>query len=146
MTYFENAFRHGSPFETYYYLAEIHATNAQNAAMPANLAAGSCAMAVSFYKLVAERGTWLDDLVRDGEMRWREGSSYAKEDAILRWWVAAERGFEAAQNNMAYVLDQGQSRHHGCLLTFASNPEYCRRLPCRQKHATSDALRSHDAF
>jgi SEL1 protein len=29
-----------------------------------------------------------------------------KEGAKLRWWIAAEQGFEVAQNNLAYVLDQ----------------------------------------
>ena len=31
----------------------------------------------------------------------------AKEDAMLRWWIASERGIETAQNNLAYILDQG---------------------------------------
>ena len=66
-----------------------------------------CAMAVSFYKLIAERGAWDDDLIHDGELRWKIGTDKAKEDAILRWWIAAERGYETAQNNLAYILDQG---------------------------------------
>ena len=65
-------------------------------------------MAVSFFKLVAERGAWSDDPVRDGEARWRLGTDKGKEDAMLRWWIAAERGIEVAQNNIAYVLDQGK--------------------------------------
>lgn len=64
-------------------------------------------MAVSFYKLVAERGAWDEDLVREGEARWKIGTEKAKEDAILRWWIAAERGYETAQNNLAYIFDQG---------------------------------------
>jgi hypothetical protein len=39
-----------------------------------------------------------------GEDRVRE-----KEGAKLRWWIAAEQGFEIAQNNLAYVLDQRRS-------------------------------------
>ena len=68
-------------------------------------------MAVSFFKLVAERGSWSDDLVREGEARWRLGTDNAREDAMLRWWIAAERGIECAQNNLAYILDQGRFRH-----------------------------------
>lgn len=64
-------------------------------------------MAVSFHKLVAERGVWDDDLVRDGELAWTSGTDRGKEIAMLKWWIAAERGHEIAQNNLAYVLDQG---------------------------------------
>ncbi|KAI5123803.1 hypothetical protein M0805_009098 [Coniferiporia weirii] len=108
-TYFESAIRHGSPFEPYYYLAEIYATSAQNPASPPHHIQGSCAMAVSFYKLVAERGTWMDDPVREGEARWKLGTERTREDAMLRWWIASERGVETAQNNLAYILDQDRS-------------------------------------
>lgn len=108
MTYFETAVRHGSPFEAYYYLGQIYAAQAQNPAMPEHMVPGSCAMAVSFYKLVAERGVWDDDLVRDAEIAWLSGTDRGKEIAMLKWWMAAERGSEIAQNNLAHVLDQGQ--------------------------------------
>ncbi|TDL23048.1 HCP-like protein [Rickenella mellea] len=109
-TYLENAIRAGSPFEAYYYLAEVYAAQAQNPATAPNLMASSCAMAVSFYKLVAERGmAWEGDLMADAEMRWNWGTKEGKEDAMLRWWVVAERGSEFAQNNIAYVLDQDKS-------------------------------------
>jgi len=64
-------------------------------------------MAVSFYKLVAERGAWEEDLLRDAEIAWMSGTDAGKDIAMLKWWVAAERGYEIAQNNLAYVLDQG---------------------------------------
>jgi SEL1 protein len=70
--------------------------------------AGFCATAVSFFKLVAERGVWDDDLLADAEAAWYSGTERGKEIAILKWWVAAERGSEMAQNNLAYVLDQGK--------------------------------------
>lgn len=66
-------------------------------------------MAVSFYKLVAERGVWDDDLLRDAEIAWMSGTDQGKEVAMLKWWIAAERGYEIAQNNLAYVLDQGKA-------------------------------------
>lgn len=108
MTYFENAIRNGSPFEPYYYLAEVHAANARAPQLQSHSAQGSCAMAVSFYKVVAERGAWLDDPLRAGEAKWKIGTDEAKEQAMLYWWIAAERGIEIAQNNLAYILDQGR--------------------------------------
>jgi aryl-alcohol dehydrogenase-like predicted oxidoreductase len=66
-------------------------------------------MAVSFYKLVSERGVWDDDLVRDAEAAWLSDNQQEKEVAMLKWRIAAERGSEIAQNNLAYILDQGQN-------------------------------------
>jgi SEL1 protein len=66
-------------------------------------------MAVSFHKIVAERGVWGDDLLRDADMVWSSGTDRGKEMAILKWWIAAERGSEVAQNNLAFVLDQDKS-------------------------------------
>ncbi|KAI1783963.1 HCP-like protein [Ganoderma leucocontextum] len=107
--YFETALRQGSPFEAYYYLADIQARQARNALIPADIAGSSCAIAVSFYKLVAERGTWEEDLLRDADYAWSLGTGRSSEMAMLRWWMAAERGLETAQNNLAYVLDQDKS-------------------------------------
>ena len=63
---------------------------------------------MSFYKLVAERGVWDDDLLRDAEIAWMADSNQGKEVAMLKWWIAAERGFEIAQSNLGYILDQGE--------------------------------------
>jgi len=104
-TYFEMALRHGSPFEAYYYLARIQAT--QMDMMPAQMKPGACSIAVSFYKVVAERGSWDGDLLHEGEVAWDTETSSGKDLAMLKWWIAAERGYEMAQNNLAYVLDQG---------------------------------------
>lgn len=103
-TYLETAIRFGSTFEAHFYLAKIHTMNMR----AGDYAAGSCASAVSFYKLVAERGVWNDDLINEAEEGWDSGTERGKEMAILRWWIAAERGYEIAQNNLAYVLDQGE--------------------------------------
>ena len=65
-------------------------------------------MAVSFYKIVSERGVWDEDLLREAELAWMTGTDHGREIAMLKWWIAAERGFEIAQNNLAYILDQGQ--------------------------------------
>jgi SEL1 protein len=64
-------------------------------------------MAVSFHKLVAERGVWGDDLLRGADIAWSSGTNRGKEMAMVKWWIAAERGSEIAQNNLAFVLDQG---------------------------------------
>ncbi|KAJ7496963.1 hypothetical protein FB451DRAFT_1120046 [Mycena latifolia] len=106
---FETAVLYGSPFEAYYYLGRIHSVQADTLGIPPAIASGSCAMAVSFYKIVAERGVWGDDLLRDAEIAWMSGTERGKETAMLKWWIAAERGSEAAQNNLAYVLDQDKS-------------------------------------
>ncbi|KZT01467.1 HCP-like protein [Laetiporus sulphureus 93-53] len=108
-TYFETAVRQGSPFEAYYYLADIQSRQARSSITPPNIAGSSCAIAVSFYKLVAERGVWDEDLMRDAEVAWNTGTERGSEMAMLRWWIAAERGVEVAQNNLAFVLDQDKS-------------------------------------
>lgn len=68
---------------------------------------GSCAVATSFYKIIAERGSWKSTLISEAERLWKSGGEQEKEAAILRWMIAADRGLEAAQNNVAYILDQG---------------------------------------
>ncbi|KAJ7647649.1 hypothetical protein FB45DRAFT_894034 [Roridomyces roridus] len=106
---FETAVLHGSPFEAYYYLGQIHSAYADTPGMPPPAASSSCAMAVSFYKTVSERGVWGDDLLRDAQVAWMSGTDRGREAAMLKWWLAAERGSEIAQNNLAYVLDQDKS-------------------------------------
>lgn len=106
--YFETAIRQGSPFEAYYYLADIQARAARNPSHPRELAGSACAVAASFNKLVAERGVWDDNLLREAELAWHSETKRGKELAMLKWWIAAERGFEVAQNNLAFVLDQGK--------------------------------------
>ncbi|PCH35634.1 HCP-like protein [Wolfiporia cocos MD-104 SS10] len=109
VTYFETAVRQGSPFEAYYYLAEMQSRQARDPSTSNNIAGSSCAIAVSFYKLVSERGTWDEDLLSEAEAAWNLGTERGSEMAMLRWWIAAERGFEVAQNNLAFVLDQDKS-------------------------------------
>ncbi|KAI0002186.1 HCP-like protein [Russula compacta] len=121
ISYFEAAMRHGSPLESFYYLAKIQATQMKN--MPTSLRPGACSIAVSFFKVVTERGSWDDDLIREGEEAWETGTSVGKQLAMLRWWIAAERGYEIGQNNLAYILDQDKSmfRRIGFAKFFPSN-------------------------
>jgi SEL1 protein len=126
IAFFENAVRTGSPFEAYYYLGAIHEAQAKSTspALQDSLKASECSMAVSFYKVVAERGIWDDNLLREAEASWvasgvndvglgwigvSAASEQSKEVALLRWWLAAERGHEIAQNNLAWILDQDKS-------------------------------------
>jgi SEL1 protein len=74
-------------------------------------------MAVSFYKIVAERGVWDDNLLAEAERAWMSNTEQGRDLAMIKWWVAAERGFEIAQNNLAYILDQGVCFRFG-VVTF----------------------------
>lgn len=98
------ALRQGSPFEAFHLSANIHA---QTARLPAESGGrpGMCGVAVAYYKLVSERGAWTDDFILSADRAWARGE---EEKALLGWWIAAEMGYEAAQNNVAYVLSQGE--------------------------------------
>ncbi|KAF9652443.1 HCP-like protein, partial [Thelephora ganbajun] len=109
ITHFENAIRNGSPFEAYYYLAQFQARTMRATGYPRHITSSACSVAVSFYKVVAERGVWDADLISHANLAWTSGNDRNKEIAMLQWWIAAERGYEPAQNNLAYVLDQDKS-------------------------------------
>lgn len=104
ISYFEAAMRQGSPFEAFYYLAKTQSSQIKN--LPASLKPGACSIAASFFKVVTERGSWDEDLIRGGERAWEMGTPSGKQLAMLKWWIAAERGHEIGQNNLAFVLDQ----------------------------------------
>ncbi|KDQ19961.1 hypothetical protein BOTBODRAFT_142608 [Botryobasidium botryosum FD-172 SS1] len=106
---FEAAIRNGSPYEPYYYIAAMHSEQAHVKGTTSSVGAGSCGYAVSFFKWVAERGSWSDDFVSEAQALWDAGGEQNKEGAKLRWWIAAERGSEIAQSNLAYILDQDTS-------------------------------------
>lgn len=137
IVYFDAAMRNGAPFEPYYYLAEYYSSQATNTGLPAHVASSSCSMAVSFYKRVAERGVWEDDLLRDAEVAWMSQENQDKEVAMLKWWLGAERGYEIAQNNLGYVLDQG-------MLSRLADSESHSDTSHRQKHSSPDPILAHD--
>lgn len=56
---------------------------------------------------MVERGSWKDDVVGEADRAWERGET---DKAIVGWWMAGERGYESAQNNLAFVLDQGELR------------------------------------
>ncbi|CAO3629021.1 unnamed protein product [Cunninghamella echinulata] len=62
----------------------------------------SCPTAVSFYKGIAEGGDWSMPTVNDAYDAYKNGDM---ETALLNYMLAAERGYEVAQLNVAYLLD-----------------------------------------
>ncbi|WVR04491.1 hypothetical protein IAU60_001495 [Kwoniella sp. DSM 27419] len=97
--FLEVALRHGSTFEAFHLLGRIHAANAKSGTTP-----GMCGVAVAYEKLVAERGNWGEDWVGEADRAWARGE---EDKAFIGWMVGAEMGYEAAQNNVAFVLEQG---------------------------------------
>jgi SEL1 protein len=95
--YLEKAVKYGL-IEAYYYLAEMTRTGVGRDR--------SCNQAVSFYKTVAER---VEPLVSS----WAEANlAYEEKDyelALLGYLHGAEQGYERAQNNVAWILDQEKS-------------------------------------
>lgn len=135
-TYFKHALstdnkRQPDTFQSYYYLAELNARALNRDEQ--------CPLAVSFYKLIAERGDW------DHEVWWEAEKAYADGDekkAFLGYWIMAERGYEAAQNNVAWMLDRGECyaiRNDICntddLCTQTSNACVC-PSSIRNRHRT----------
>lgn len=100
--YFDNAIKNGDNYQSYYYLAEINTLNVQQSNQPQ-----LCPIAVAFYKRVAERGDWFDDIFWKAERAWDNGDEVT---ALVGFLMMAERGYEVAQNNVAYMLDRHKKR------------------------------------
>ncbi|XP_064600259.1 protein sel-1 homolog 1-like isoform X2 [Liolophura sinensis] len=81
----------------FFNLAQMHATGT---GVPQ-----SCHTAVELFKNVAERGRWAD-MVMAAHSLYKEGNV---DSAVLKYIVLAELGYEVAQSNVAYILDQGES-------------------------------------
>lgn len=91
--YFELAARHNN-VESIYYLAEL-----------TNLGVGrdrSCTTAALYYKLVAERAEALHSHFGDANDLYEMSD---RDAALVLFMQAAEQGYEAAQANVAYLLD-----------------------------------------
>lgn len=115
--YLHQAARSGSPFEAYYHLGLLYAAHAR-AALAADLRPETCGVAVAHLKQAAERGAWDADFggAEEADRSWERGET---DKAVLGWWMAGERGVESAQNNLAFLLDQGAS---GCLFPLMPRP------------------------
>ncbi|KNC98906.1 ubiquitin ligase complex subunit HRD3 [Spizellomyces punctatus DAOM BR117] len=64
----------------------------------------NCDVGVRLYKSVAEKGDWHDPIVHQAQADLNAGDM---EGAFLRYLFAAERGYEIAQTNAAWMLDRG---------------------------------------
>lgn len=96
--FFELAARYGN-IEAHYYLAEMlyHGVGREKA----------CSMALGYYKNVAEKAEPLVSSWADANDAYDSGDY---EVAFLEYLMAAEQGYERAQNNVAYMLDMSQSQ------------------------------------
>lgn len=99
--FLEAAIRNHSPFEAFYLLARLHSNSAraEDHSRP-----GSCGVSVAWFKMVAEKGNWGDDFIGDADRAWARGE---EDKAMLGWWIAAEMGYEAGQNNVAFAMEKG---------------------------------------
>ncbi|KAB8079541.1 hypothetical protein BDV29DRAFT_55144 [Aspergillus leporis] len=95
--YFELAARWGW-MEAFYYLAEL-----------SNNGVGRerhCGMAASYYKMVAERAEVIHSSFGEANSAYENGD---KERALIPAMMAAEQGYEHAQSNVAFLLDEQRS-------------------------------------
>ena len=95
--FFDLAARNGH-IEAFYHLAEIN-----------NNGIGrdrSCVMATAYYKLVAEKVEALHSAFEEANYAYDEGDI---ETALPIYMMAAEQGYESAQANVAYILDEYRS-------------------------------------
>lgn len=95
--YFELAARWGW-MEAFYYLAEL-----------SNNGIGRerhCGMAASYYKMVAERAEVIHSSFDEANTAYENGD---QERALIAAMMAAEQGYEHAQSNVAFLLDEQRS-------------------------------------
>ncbi|CAH2044650.1 unnamed protein product, partial [Iphiclides podalirius] len=78
----------------------------------------SCSTAVELLKNVCERGSWSGRLML-AHAAWRASDM---DSALAQYLAVAERGFELAQSNAAYLLDIGEAR------LFPSEQRWARAL------------------
>ncbi|KAK2743781.1 ERAD-associated protein [Myotisia sp. PD_48] len=95
--YFELAARYGG-MESFYYLAEI-----------ANRGIGGerhCGVATAYYKMVVEKAEPIHSSFTEANEAYLSGD---KELALISSLMAAEQGYETAQANVAFLLDEKRS-------------------------------------
>ena len=97
VSYFELGVRHGH-IEALYHLAEINNNGVGRER--------SCGHATAYYKVVAEKAEGLHSSFEEANEAYDHGD---KEAALLGYMMAAEQGYEQAQANVAYLLDEQRS-------------------------------------
>ncbi|XP_034018141.1 protein sel-1 homolog 1 [Thalassophryne amazonica] len=107
---FFNLASQGGHILAFYNLAQMHATGTG--------VMRSCHTAVELFKSVCERGRWSERLM-SAYSSFKEGEMDA---ALVQYMLLAEQGYEVAQSNVAFVLDQ-----HGGKI-FSNNETYPRAL------------------
>lgn len=88
----------------------------------------NCKFAMALYKNVAERGRWAERFM-DAFVKFQSG---AVDEAAIRYLFLAEFGYEAAQTNFAYLLDQEETN------LFPKEEIYQRALLSWQRAANQD--------
>ncbi|CAG8433326.1 13061_t:CDS:10 [Ambispora gerdemannii] len=102
---YENAYQYfhtaaqSANFLAHYYLAEMHAKGEGTRK--------SCSLASAYYKMVAEKGDWLHSPFQAAREAYQSGD---KDGALLNYLIAAERGYEIGQANVAWLLDRDKAR------------------------------------
>ncbi|XP_076021424.1 protein sel-1 homolog 1 isoform X2 [Genypterus blacodes] len=94
----------------FYNLAQMHATGTG--------VMRSCHTAVELFKNVCERGRWSERLMT-AYGSFKEGES---DGALVQYLLLAEQGYEVAQSNVAFILDQKGAN------IFTENETYPRAL------------------
>lgn len=95
--YFELAARYGG-IESFYYLAEMSNSSV--------IGERHCGVAAAYYKLVAEKAEELHSSLAEANGAYDDGDL---ETALIASLMAAEQGYEAAQANVAFLLDEQRS-------------------------------------
>lgn len=98
LRYFDLAARNKHT-EAFYYLAEMTYQGIGRDR--------SCGHAASLYKLAAEKAETIVAPIREANIAWDEGDT---ETALIAYMLAGEQGFESAQANVAWILDQTQPK------------------------------------
>ncbi|TGZ83532.1 HCP-like protein [Ascodesmis nigricans] len=95
--YFEAAARHRD-VEAFYYLGNLNMMDTSRDR--------SCPLAVAYFKIVAERVENIHSPLAWANAAYERGD---KESALIGYMMAAEQGYESAQANVAWILDQEKS-------------------------------------
>ncbi|XP_066550394.1 protein sel-1 homolog 1 isoform X2 [Amia ocellicauda] len=90
----------------FYNLAQMHATGTG--------VMRSCHTAVELFKNVCERGRWSERLMA-AYSSFKEGDS---DSAVVQYLLLAEQGYEVAQSNVAFILDQKEAKIFGVNETY----------------------------
>ncbi|KIW02275.1 uncharacterized protein PV09_06425 [Verruconis gallopava] len=98
LQYFDHAQRNGH-VEAYYYLAELSYAGIGRDQ--------SCPVAAAYYKIAAEKVEMILAPFREANEAYAAGDL---ETALVDYLLAAEQGFEAAQQNVAWILDRALPR------------------------------------